>query len=78
MSVVRGRKSERFTAAIELDQEVLQAKRKAFEEHKTQHYLMNVFDGLEEASEGKEYFHLAKSRIERPSGLEVDLMEGLS
>jgi len=78
MDLVRGRKSEQFTAAIELGQDVLQAKRKAFEEHKTQQYLMNVFDGLEKASEGKEYFHLAKSRIERPSGLETDLMEGLS
>jgi LmbE family N-acetylglucosaminyl deacetylase len=78
MSVVRGRESERFTAAIELGREVLQAKRKAFDEHKTQQYLMTVFDGLEKASEGKEYFHLAKSRIERPSGMETDLLEGLS
>lgn len=78
MSRVRGRRSQSVTAAIELGREILQLKRKSFGEHKTQQYLMSVFDGLEKASDGKEYFHLAKSRIDRPSGMEWDLLEGLT
>jgi LmbE family N-acetylglucosaminyl deacetylase len=71
---LRGIPSSPASAILEVGEEIDRLKRKAFAEHATQQDHLTLFNRFQDALQGREFFHLAKSRIEISSGLETDLM----
>lgn len=75
---LRGNAGAATTAIIELGEELERAKRAAFAEHRTQHDHLDLYNRLLALLAGREFFHLAQSRLAPPpQGIETDLMAGI-
>ncbi len=74
---LRGIPGSPASAILDVGEEIDRLKRKAFAEHATQQDHLALFNRFQDALQGCEYFHLAKSRLEVSSELETDLMAGI-
>ncbi len=74
---LRGIPGSSATAVLDVGEGIDRLKRKAFAEHATQQDHLALFNRFQDALQEREFFHLAKSRIEVSPGLETDLMASL-
>lgn len=63
------------TTIVEIGEEAVRRKHRAFEAHATQHDFLERFRRIQEAVGPREHYHLARSRVGHPNGLERDLFE---
>lgn len=71
---LRDRSGSEITTILELGDEIARLKRDAFAEHATQHDHMELYTSLQDGLDGKEFFHLAKSRVGFSTAMETDLL----
>ncbi len=75
---LRNRSGEPFTTVLELDPAIPSLKLLAFEAHATQQDHLDIFMNYQGVLHGREYFHLARSRVGMPiSEIEIDLLADL-
>lgn len=74
---LRGIPGSLASAILDVGKEIDHLKREAFAEHATQQDHRALFNRFQDALQGREYFHLAKSRVKVSSELETDLMAGI-
>lgn len=78
MDHLRGIPGSEATTIVALPPGIVERKRRAFAEHRSQQDHQAIHEKVLQYQEGKEYFHLGKCRVPRPEGLEKDLMEGIA
>ena len=74
---IRGIPGTISTCIVDIGQDIDALKREAFHCHRTQLDFIERHDNLLVAMEKKEWFHLAKSKLPLPDGLETNLLEGV-
>lgn len=77
VDALRGTTGAPITTILDIGEEIAQLKIKAFAEHATQQDHLEIFMNLQRIIDAKEYFHLAKSRVEVSRLPETDLFTGI-
>jgi len=75
LDALRGISGAPITTVIEIGEDLNRLKRKAFAEHRTQQDHLQLFNQVLDLFGGKEYFHLARSRVGFSGSPENDLYE---